>query len=40
MKELTEVPGVVGDESEARKVMENHIKPFADEIHERSIQAA
>lgn len=34
MKELTEVPGVVGDESKARKVMEHHIKPFADEIHQ------
>ncbi|MFD2444696.1 M42 family metallopeptidase [Bacillus sp. CGMCC 1.16607] len=31
-KELTEVAGVVGDEKQARQVMEKYIEPYADEI--------
>lgn len=33
MKELTEVPGVTGDEQKARKVMEKYLKGYSDEIY-------
>lgn len=33
-KDLTEAPGVVGDESKVREIMTTYIKPYADEITE------